>query len=326
MPVFTSLFGSSIHTALLLILTALRGEARYIEKNGPVEEDRFSLWRTELKRELTPEHLYHRSLKCIDMVSVEGQFTFNADQPQLHCAIFFIGDPEELISIEYSFTNLDCQGGDLFKIFDGWIMNGEKFPSSIDHPLSTSERYVDLCDSGNIGTTITSSQNVAMLFFRVHSPGNGFTIIVKKINNLFPCNVISQSPNGRFTLLVPHLHRNCSFSIIYPVELEISELTLGHFNDLLIKKQAASCSGQGDFVELLGGNGLDPSKMHAVADLCYSFNSPAQMKIGCDNSVVRMVSSGKYINRVTIEYRQIDLRELPKPKGNSIESFCFPTD
>lgn len=50
------------------------------------------------------------------MLSIEGQFTFTADQPQLHCATFFIGEPEELLTIHYDFVNIDCQGGDFLKV------------------------------------------------------------------------------------------------------------------------------------------------------------------------------------------------------------------
>ena len=50
------------------------------------------------------------------MLSIEGLFTFTADQPQLHCATFFIGEPEELLTIEYDFVNIDCQGGDFLKV------------------------------------------------------------------------------------------------------------------------------------------------------------------------------------------------------------------
>lgn len=53
---------------------------------------------------------------CIDMLSIEGQFTFTAEQPQLHCAAFFIGEPEEVISIQYDLVNIDCQGGDFLKV------------------------------------------------------------------------------------------------------------------------------------------------------------------------------------------------------------------
>uniref|UniRef100_A0A8C0PSJ0 Corticotropin-releasing factor-binding protein n=1 Tax=Canis lupus familiaris TaxID=9615 RepID=A0A8C0PSJ0_CANLF len=260
---------------------------------------------------------------CLDMLSLPGQFTFTADRPRLHCAAFLIAEPEELITVHYDLVSIDCRGGDFLKVFDGWILKGEKFPSSQDHPLPTTERYIDFCDSGLSRRSIRSSQNVAMIFFRVHEPGNGFTFTIKTDPNLFPCNVISQTPNGRFTLVVPHLHRNCSFSIIYPAVIKISDLTLGHLSGLQLKNPSAGCGGIGDFVELLGGTGLDPSKMMPLADLCYSFHGPAQMKIGCDNTVVRLVSSGKHINRVTFEYRQLEPYELENPSGNSIQELCL---
>uniref|UniRef100_A0A8D0HHM1 Corticotropin-releasing factor-binding protein n=1 Tax=Sphenodon punctatus TaxID=8508 RepID=A0A8D0HHM1_SPHPU len=310
---------------VLICLAALKGEARYLEVRDAGEDEPFLLLSADLKRELSEGQIYRRALRCIDMLSIEGQFTFMAEQPQLHCATFFIGDPEELITIDFDFVSIDCQSGDFLKVFDGWILKGEKFPSSQDHPLSTSERYTDFCENGHIRRNIRSSQNVAMIFFRVHEPGNGFTFTVKKSPNLFPCNVISQTPTGRFTMVIPHQHRNCSFSIIYPVVIKISDLTLGHLNGLHLKKFSTGCGGVGDFVELLGGNGLDPSKMLPLADLCHSFHGPAQMKIGCDNTVLRMVSSGKHINRVTFEYHQLDQHELESRKENSIEEFCFST-
>ncbi|XP_074668744.1 corticotropin-releasing factor-binding protein isoform X2 [Strix aluco] len=284
---------------VLIFLAASKGETRYLEVRDASEDEPFLLLSEDLKRELSAGQIYRRSLRCIDMLSIEGQFTFTADQPQLHCATFFIGEPEELITIDYDFVNIDCQGGDFLKVFDGWILKGEKFPSSLDHPLPTSQR--------------------------IHQPGNGFTITVKKNTNLFPCNVISQTPSGRFTMVIPHQHRNCSFSIIYPVVIKISDLILGHLNGLFLKKPSAGCAGVGDFVELLGGTGLDPSKMFPLADLCHSFHGSAQMKIGCDNTVLRMVSSGKHINRVTFEYHQLDLQEAENRKENSIEEFCFPS-
>lgn len=72
-----------------------------------------------------------------------------------------------------------------WKVFDGWILKGEKFPSSQDHPLPTSERYIDFCESGLSRRSIRSSQNVAMIFFRVHEPGNGFTLTIQTDPNLF---------------------------------------------------------------------------------------------------------------------------------------------
>lgn len=72
-----------------------------------------------------------------------------------------------------------------WKVFDGWILKGETFPSSQDHPLPTTERYIDFCESGHSRRSIRSSQNVAMIFFRVHEPGNGFTVTIRTEPNLF---------------------------------------------------------------------------------------------------------------------------------------------
>lgn len=54
----------------------------------------------------------------------------------------------------------------------------------------------------------------------------------------------------------------------------------------------------------------------------FLFGPSAQMKIGCDNSVVRLVSSGNYINRVSFQYRLLEQRELPKTRENSLDNFC----
>lgn len=67
------------------------------------------------------------------MLSIGGQFTFTADQPQLHCATFFIGEPEELIMIDYDFVNIDCQGGDFLKVRSWQVLLCFLFPGLICH-------------------------------------------------------------------------------------------------------------------------------------------------------------------------------------------------
>ncbi|XP_029921246.1 corticotropin-releasing factor-binding protein [Myripristis murdjan] len=306
---------------LVLCLSVLKGDSRYIEDNEISREDLYSFLNSELKRGLPEELIYHRPLRCLDMIAVEGQFTFTAERPQLNCAAFFIAEPDEVISVDFGSVDIDCQGGDFIKVFDGWVMKGEKFPSSQDHPLPVYERYVDYCSSGSL-RAVRSSQNVAMVFFRIHNAGSSFTLTMKKLINPFPCNIISQTPEGSFTMVIPQQHRNCSFSIIYPVEIQISEFSLGHRSSFP-KRTMPGCTGSGDFVEVLGGNGLDTSKMLPVADFCYSFTGPSNMKIGCDNTVVRMISSGKFVNRVSFSYQSLDPQELQRLKQNSVEDFCF---
>nr|CAF18402.1 TPA: corticotropin releasing hormone-binding protein [Takifugu rubripes] len=307
---------------LLLSLSVLKGDCRYMENNEISKDELYSFFNSELKRETPEELMFRRPLRCLDMIAVEGRFTFTAERPQLSCAAFFIAEPNEVITVDYDGVDIDCSGGDFITVFDGWVMKGEKFPSSQDHPLPLYERYVDYCDSGSLRRSVRSSQNVAMVFFRVHNPGSTFTLTVRKHINPFPCNVISQSPEGAYTMVIPQQHRNCSFSIIYPVEIDISEFSLGQINHFT-KRSRPACAETGDFVQLLGGNGIDTSKLLPITDLCVSFTGPTHLKVGCDNTVVRVVSSGKFVSRVSFSYRLLDSQELQTIKLNNVEDFCF---
>ncbi|PWA26552.1 hypothetical protein CCH79_00001177 [Gambusia affinis] len=307
---------------LLLCLSVLKGDCRYIESNDIAKDELYSLLSSDLRREMPELLMYRRPLRCLDMVAVEGQFTFTAETPQLSCAAFFMAEPNELISVEFDSVDIDCSGGDFITMFDGWVMKGEKFPSSQDHPLPLYERYVNYCDSGAARKSVRSSQNVAMVFFRVHGAGSSFAVTVRKHVNPFPCNVISQSPEGSYTMVTPQQHRNCSFSIIYPVAIDISEFNLAHHSNFP-KRSLPSCAESGDYVQLLGGSGIDTSKLLPITDLCISFTGPTHMKIGCDNTVVRMVSSGRFVSRVSFSYRLLDSQELQTIKLNNVEDFCF---
>uniref|UniRef100_A0A3P9PAG5 Corticotropin-releasing factor-binding protein n=1 Tax=Poecilia reticulata TaxID=8081 RepID=A0A3P9PAG5_POERE len=309
---------------LNLTLDSLNLFASCFLQDNEASDGLYSLISLAQKRE-SEDFVFRRPLRCLDMLATEGYFTFVATRPQLACAAFIIAEPSEVISMELSDVSIDCSAGDFIKIFDGWVLKGEKFPSSNDHPLLPHERYTDYCSSAASTLSGRSSQNVAMIFFRIHSPDSGFTLAVKKVHNPFPCNIMSQSPEGSFTMVMPHQRRNCSFSIIYPVEIRLTDLSLGDAksNEISpLRQMWPGCSGSGDYVELLGGNGVDTSKMFPVADLCFSLSGLAQMKIGCDNSVVRLVSSGNYINRVTFQYRLLDQNEIPKTRENSLENFC----
>ncbi|XP_029371983.1 corticotropin-releasing factor-binding protein [Echeneis naucrates] len=307
---------------LVLCLSVPKGDSRYIQNNEISRDELYSFFNSELKRETPEQLMYRRPLRCLDMVAVEGQFTFTVEHPQLSCAAFFMSEPTEVISVDLDSVDIDCRGGDFITVFDGWVMKGEKFPSSQDHPLPLHERYVDYCDAGSPRRSARSSQNVAMVFFRVRGTGSSFTLTVRKHANPLPCNVISQSPEGTYTMVIPQQHRNCSFSIIYPVAIDISEFSLGHYNNFP-KRSTPGCAESGDFVQLLGGNGIDTSKLLPITDLCVSFTGPTHMKIGCDNTVVRMVSSGKFVNRVSFSYRLLDSQEVQTIKLNNVEDFCF---
>ncbi|XP_061674114.1 corticotropin-releasing factor-binding protein-like [Syngnathoides biaculeatus] len=317
---------SQVLFLVLLSLSPRTMLSRHIEEDPP-SDGLYSLLGLEQKSE-SEDFIFKRPLRCLDMLATEGHFTFAAaaEAPhQLACAAFVIGEPDEVIGLELSDVDVDCDAGDFIKIFDGWVLKGEKFPSSEDHPLPLQRRYTDVCSSAAAARATRSSQNVAMVFFRVRNPDSGFTLVVKKLRNPFPCNVMSQSPEGSFTMVMAHQHRNCSFSVVYPVEIQLTQLSLGHAksNQLGPKARLSSgCRGSGDYVEVLGGNGVDTSHMFPVADLCFPLIGLAQMKIGCDNSVVRLVSSGNYVNRVSFRYRLLRRDRLPEAHENAVDNVC----
>ncbi|KAG7240035.1 hypothetical protein INR49_028038 [Caranx melampygus] len=176
----------ALRTQLLLFLISLSlrmGISRYIE-DIEAADGLYSLLTLDQKRE-SEDFIFRRPLRCLDMLANDGYFTFVASRPQLACAAFIIAEPSEVISLELSDVSIDCSAGDFIKMFDGWVLKGEKFPSGRDHQLPLHQRYTDYCSSPVPGSSSRSSQNVAMIFFRIHSPESRFTLAVKKLHNPF---------------------------------------------------------------------------------------------------------------------------------------------
>ncbi len=113
------------------------------------------------------------------------------------------------------------------KVFDGWVMKGEKFPSSQDHPLPLYERYVDFCDSGSTRRSVRSSQNVAMVFFRIHNAGGSFTLTVRKHINPFrksDCHIHKE------TIRCTHTSNTADFHIWFHQASQIIRIKMNTLN------------------------------------------------------------------------------------------------
>lgn len=67
------------------------------------------------------------------------------------------------------------------QVFDGWVMKRQTFPGNGDYPLPAERRSRDFCRGlGSLQRTFSSSQNVAMILFNIATPGQGFTVAVRK--------------------------------------------------------------------------------------------------------------------------------------------------
>lgn len=89
------------------------------------------------------------------MLSLQGQFTFTAERPQLHCAAFFIAEPEELVTIHYDQVSIDCQRGDFLKVRGSarWPGAGRVWEPGLRrrgllHPAGWGDTWLDGCSAG----------------------------------------------------------------------------------------------------------------------------------------------------------------------------------
>lgn len=193
-----------------------------------------------------------------------------------------------------------------------------------------------------VGTTLRyrSNQNVAMMTFKLTSRGSSFRISLKAEKISEPCNVVAQNPSGIATISNYGGDRNCSFSVIYPTIINVIEMAIGQQRT----EATLQCTDSDDYVQFLAGNDLDSAYMRQEAILCGAaghvnsvesiasragvenvhnsellepsstqeaamFHSPAcahglNIKLNCQNSVVRLVSGGSSSNSITIDYRQ----------------------
>ena len=63
------------------------------------------------------------------------------------------------------------------QVFDGWELNREIVPGMHDHPLPIQERYTPFCGVGP-DKIFVSSQNVALIQYRILAAGEGFKVRV----------------------------------------------------------------------------------------------------------------------------------------------------
>ncbi|KAH1021912.1 hypothetical protein HUJ04_011396, partial [Dendroctonus ponderosae] len=69
-------------------------------------------------------------------------------------------------------------------VVDGWELNGELFPSPEDHSKSLKSRFSEFCGQRKIKQTFISSQNVALIQYRMPARGTSFSFSVRYIKNL----------------------------------------------------------------------------------------------------------------------------------------------
>ncbi|XP_013385648.1 corticotropin-releasing factor-binding protein [Lingula anatina] len=259
-------------------------------------------------------NLIGKELDCIQMSNDEGDFWYRSTgDEEGTCGFYIVGHHDELVEVEFTAIDVDCKQNGAVSVIDGWELNGEYFPGVQDHALPLVQRVHQFCGKeAKLASykTFRSSQNVALILYQIPRKGQGFQVTVRFVRNHQPCNVLSMFDTGVYTLYNYGRRINCTFSIIYPEAVQILSLNVGNagrtFGETgLITKCAER--GSEDYVEFRDGVGLSPMKMNAVMNVCGLHPMPEADKIPlpCQNSVVRLVSSGEYQNSVTFSYRKL---------------------
>ncbi|KAK3095817.1 hypothetical protein FSP39_019604 [Pinctada imbricata] len=245
------------------------------------------------------------------MESTGGVYTFLSDGKEGVCGFYLISSPDEIIEIEFIDFEVDCESGGLVAVVDGWELNGNFFPSESDHHLSMKERYHTLCGKEVPKRIYLASQNAALIQNYIPVPGEGFTVRVKYLPNPQPCNVLSMFQEGVYTMKNYGEKRNCSFSAIYPEKVRFLSIDVGSTGlnkerelEFGVSDQCESQKGGDDYVEILGGNSFALSSLNRFKISCGLQSSADKHSeiVGCQHTVIRMVSSGQFYNTITFLY------------------------
>ncbi|KAJ8921923.1 hypothetical protein NQ315_008557 [Exocentrus adspersus] len=340
------LFVATILASLTISAVVISGHPASESTVYTASQNRVSLKRTlglqQLRplKELSPPVRSKRAVEhhindCIFMTSEEGDFYHKANIVDgKACGAYIFGDPDQIIEIRFNYLDVPCDNGGLVAVVDGWELNGEFFPSPHDHPKPLGARFNEFCGQRKVKQAFISSQNVALIQYRMPARGSSFSFSVRFLKNPTPCNVLFQT-NDIYTLRNYGKRSNCSVSTLFPAAVNVAALNIGvtpsssrgiEMETGTIHKVRAECQKRGldDYVQIGGSPGLDNVNLQLADSLC-GMDSKAEKRlerIACDTTTVRLVSSGAFDNSVTIYFKQLTDDDI----NGYMNVVCLPED
>ncbi|XP_060842058.1 corticotropin-releasing factor-binding protein [Rhopalosiphum padi] len=297
--------------AVPVLATAFAAHVQYPRQTSPL------LYPVQSKRIRTQEKII---TDCMTVWSEEGHLYYKSptNDPTV-CGIYIIAKPEQTVHVYFDYVDVPCNTGGLIAFVDGWELNGQLFPNEQDHPKSINERFFEMCGTKKHKQVFKSSQNAALIQFRVPRRGNGFSFYVSFIDNPTPCNILMADISEVHTLRNYGKPVNCSLTMLYPAQVKILALGvgLGHEQKRTLTERETGtihkCDKRGlpDFVQVGGGDGL--AQLSMVDSICGTNSEPenAVETIMCGVTTVRLVSSGQFHNAVTVAVTPPDVEATP---------------
>ncbi|XP_057373870.1 corticotropin-releasing factor-binding protein-like [Daphnia carinata] len=282
---------------------------------------------------------------CMTVTSKDGHFYYKASpkdevEPGTTCGLYLITDPERQIEIELLHVDVSCEDGGLISVVDGWELNGEFFPSPEDHQLPLDQRVQSECGSHQVMRRYLSSQNAALVQYRVPRLGQGFSLRVNYVKNPQPCNILVEGTSYVYTLSNHGRRLNCSVTTLFPASISLVSLDVGFTNQRRLSRLLSSrrdhliahrstagevvhnCEEKdmSDYLQIGGSSGLDTANMLVSDSICGAAREPkaSEETIGCGITTVRLVSSGRHRNWVQVAIRPAEDEDL------SLANFMCP--
>lgn len=272
---------------------------------------------------------------CMTVTSKDGHFYYKSNPqdevpPGMTCGLYLITDPERQVEIEVTHVDVSCDEGGLISIVDGWELNGEFFPSPEDHPLPLEQRIVSECGHRPLKTRFVSSQNAALVQYRVPKYGQGFSLRVRYVKNAEPCNILVEGTSYVYTLNNYGRKINCSVTTLFPASVSLVAIDVGSTESnpmsrsssrhhLMTHRSASGgvvhkCEEKGmpDYLQIGGSSGLDTANMMVTDSVCGKTRDSrtAEETIACGITTVRLVSSGNHRNVAQVAIRPAEEEEL----------------
>ncbi|XP_023333201.1 corticotropin-releasing factor-binding protein [Eurytemora carolleeae] len=224
------------------------------------------------------------------------------------CGLYIVGEPDRLIEITVDKLDVDCSNG-LIMVFNGWELNSNIFPGAEDHQLPLNKRSTTFCNQEQASNKVlVSSQNAALVSYKIPTPGQGFSVRVRTLHNPDPCNILMSDLSGYFTLQNHGIARNCSLTtLLFPANFALLSMDVGEpyrtkrSQDSGLQTQCSQ-HGWSDYIELGGSLELESSNLASSETICGFDSEPIKkgLTVLCGSSTVRLVSSGDFENTVSV--------------------------
>ncbi|XP_022088555.1 corticotropin-releasing factor-binding protein-like [Acanthaster planci] len=274
-----------------------------------------------------------KEMECpYDVISQPGEYFVQSSERKM-CTWLFLTRPSAVVELEIIEHDYPCAEDSFVEFFDGVALQMGVFPTETGHDLPLQERVNLVCSTGS--RVLLSSQNVAMLTYQAPPTGGSFRLLFKHKTLQAPCNIFGTESSGAFTLGNFGKEKNCSFVAIYPGYINVLHMAVGReTNEARLK-----CKSISDTVQFAEGNSLEFGKMNVEQRMCgrtggkapatpdvadpspedplhgragtaasLVYQNRAQCTSGitiplmCQMSVVRLVSSGQYDNKITFTF------------------------